>query len=171
MRKKMCHAAKYAAVVFLLLVSLAGAQQPDEQMPGASDNASRAQDAPQADEAPRSLVDPFAYNVPGDAKGFLPSLTGNVPAGIRVAGILLLRNRQPLAALLVPGYDEPFYVHENDLIAITTRTAFSGAPPDKRGAPARAAKDETMYIQIGAITESQVEVFPKTNPSNIQILR
>jgi len=113
-------------------------------------------------------ADPFTYNVPVGSGGFLPSLTGSVPAGIRVVGILCIRGREPLAALQFPGHEDPFYVVENDLIAVKKNgeEPARGRKPDDRN-----AKDEIMYVQVGAISREQVELFPKTNPSNVQIIR
>jgi hypothetical protein len=113
-------------------------------------------------------ADPFSYNLPSDSRGFLPSLTGSVPAGIRVVGILCLSGKKPLAALQFPGYDEPFYVNENDLIAV--READIPSAGSTQGG-AKNNTNEIMYVQVGTIGRGQVELFPKANPSNIQILR
>lgn len=113
-------------------------------------------------------MDPFRYNVPEGSRGFLPSRSGSVPPGIRVVGILCLQGRKPLAALTVPGYEEPVYVSEHDLIAIN-RYDVTGVK--QKDASEKTAAAEVMYVQVGTITSGQVELFPKTNPGNVQILR
>ncbi len=121
-------------------------------------------------QTPQTGMDPFSYNVPTNSRGFLPSTSGAVPTGIRVLGIMCLAGQKPLAALKFPGYDEPFFVKENDLIAVSTWKSARIRTGKNRNAQ-KNAKKEITYVQVGIITKSQVELFPKTNPSNVQILR
>jgi len=102
-------------------------------------------------------ANPFAYILPSDSKGFMPAMEGDIPSGIIVQGIICLEGKASLAALLVPGYGEPFYVKEDDVIALRQ-------PNGKKG-------DGLVYIQVGEVGPQEVELYPRTNPSNIHILR
>ena len=109
---------------------------------------------------------PFSYNIPEDSKGFVPTLTSTVPPGIRVVGIICVEGREPQAVLSVPGYESPFYVQKKDVIAITGMSTTRS-----RNGRTTEMGTEPLYVEIGEIDEKQVALYPKANPSNIQILR
>ncbi len=156
----------YILAAMLLATAPAGNVSAEK---GAVEPVSETEPAAVDNHTPPAGLDPFSYNVPPDSRGFLPSLTGSVPAGVRVMGIMSLSGSKPIAALSFPGYEEPFFVQENDLIAVSIKTA--GIRAGKKGGARHKKKHEIVYVQVGHITGTQVELFPKTNPSNIQILR
>ena len=171
------------AVLLLLLAGLhiAAAQTPRNPAPADSpdaepqtvteDTATPPGTEEAAPEAPPEAVagsSPFAYQLPADSRGFLPRDDVAMPRDIKVLAIIMVAGRPPLAALEVPGYDEPFYVTEQDIVCINAPQPRSGTRGPADNGPVESG---LLYLEVGGITSQHVELFPRTNPTSIQILR
>jgi hypothetical protein len=68
--------------------------------------------------------------------GFVDASDSEIPAGIRVRGIVRFQGREPVAAIAVPGSPAPFFVREGEVVRIDTavRTAGRAPTPSKGGA-------------------------------------
>lgn len=102
---------------------------------------------------------PFAYWAPDDSRAFIPSASAEIPPGIKLVGVIIVKGQKTIAAVTVPGYNEPFYVSEKDVIGIPA--AGSG----------KFSNSKMNYIEIGSIGKRQIKLFPRANPRNIQILQ
>ena len=122
----------------------------------------------EADNAP---INPFQYTLPIDSKGFLPTDQVFIPKGIKVLGILQVENKKPIAAVQIPSYDDPFYVQEGDMISINIEVPKPRSTAQKSTAAINQLTNEVYYLEIGAISSQDLEIYPKTNPSHIQIIR
>ena len=102
---------------------------------------------------------PFAYWAPDDARAFIPSASAEIPPGIELIGVIIAPGEKTIAAVSIPGFKEPFYVSENDVIGVPIKN--SGNSPGSN----------ITYIEIGSIDKRQIKLFPRANPRNIQILQ
>jgi hypothetical protein len=148
-----------AAVLCLVAVtSWAARAAEDEHVPSNAGPSTSSRDAatptmpvqttePEASgqTAPAARRDPF---VPADQQdesdGFVDAVDSEVPAGIRVRGIVRFAGHEPVAAIVVPGNPSPFFVREGEVVRIdtaraatvrratttTTTTAASQPPPE-----------------------------------------
>ena len=117
--------------------------------------------------------DPFQARVqtgsPGSlastARGMIPAEKQNVPADIRVRGLVRFVGKKP-AALLQLRPDEPsVIVHQGDLIFV--RSPHPGTA--RRGTTAQ--PDAFMYLLVDEIKDDCLLVAPKKNPDALMMLR
>jgi hypothetical protein len=145
-------------------------------------------DRPVAPPAQQLAADPFQYRVPEGSGGFVPSSGLELPPGIRVLGILVLDDGQSLAALQLPGENEPAYVRENDDLQVrggmvrgvstvrqsAIRPSGAKAPaksPARPVPPAAGAGGDVLYVKISKIAVDNVIVYPESNPTNLHVFR
>jgi hypothetical protein len=105
--------------------------------------------------------DPFAMRGTVDGDGFVSAGSAAIPTGIRVAGILVVANKKPVAALLIPGSQSLHFVTEGEIIQVD-RVALAGNP---------AATGAQLYLLVKSITANQVEIAPRTRPQEVRIYR
>ena len=163
------------------------AQQPGAGFTAAIPPESRAASAPDWRGNPVALdlqvaADPFQYRVPEKSGGFVPAGSVDLPAGIRVLGILVIEGVGSLAALQLPGDNDVYYVREGDdlQIRLTTRGTTSvrraTSPPSSKqprstSASVPSSPSNVFYLKIDKITAEQVVVYPQHNPTNVHVYR
>ncbi|MGI5923883.1 MAG: hypothetical protein ACOX9E_08065 [Lentisphaeria bacterium] len=153
-----------ACLALLLPISGAFAQ--------ASDDGSKAADSATAAAPPAGIRNPFAYSATEHDQGLIPVDTDRMPAGIRLAAVLIKSNGDALAALRLPGEEAPIFVRVDDLISVNL-----SAPAAAKSASAQAktviapAERTTVYLLVKSITTTGVEVAPRVRPSEVHLIR
>ncbi|NCC52174.1 MAG: hypothetical protein EOM20_13285 [Spartobacteria bacterium] len=105
--------------------------------------------------------DPFAMKGASDGDGFVSAGPASIPSGIRVVGILALKDKPPVGALTIPGSPNVHFVSEGDVIQ------FERADPNKT----TAVSDAQLYLLVKSITCTQIEIAPRTRPQDVRIYR
>lgn len=107
--------------------------------------------------------DPFEPNRNEKGEGFIRAPHADIPAGIKVRGIIITEDFSPVAALEVP-------LHDN-LILVRTNEVFSVMKPSGVKKTARSYSAERVYLKVESISSQQVEIYPQNNPAGKQVLR
>lgn len=120
-------------------------------------------------------ADPFQFRVP-EGSGSMVPVDVDLPAGIRVLGMLVMESGDSLAALELPGEEEVAYVRAEDDLQIRAdgKVATSARRPAGQSAAAPAAAQATggvLYLKIKEITADHVVVYPQQSPTNVHVFR
>lgn len=122
---------------------------------------------------------PFDYERSGSdsnetTDGFYPTKLVSLPPEIQLVGILILQEREPIAAIRFPGagkqLGEVHYVREGDDIEIPSSLLRPAGRPAKAGAQV-AEIDEIIYLKVRKITSRHVEVSSQSNMADRHFLR
>lgn len=109
----------------------------------------------------------------GDS-GFYPTKLVSLPPEIQLVGILMLKDREPIAAIRFPGtgkqLGEVHYVREGDDIEIPSSLLRPAGRQPKAAAQA-AELDEIVYLKVRKITPQHVEVSSQSNMADRHFLR
>jgi hypothetical protein len=150
----------------LCLISASAAKAADAGSESATDKAkieSRSADgkadAPDV-EARKPARDPFTYGAREDA-GYVSVANANIPNGIQLLGVVVMKGEKPIAAIRVPGAQDVLFVTEGTVVQVV-----APASEDKKK-----STSEPLYIFINRITSDEVEVSPRTRPEDKRILR
>jgi len=112
---------------------------------------------------------PFAIHRPADSsEEFVPASDDRIPHGIRVVAILVVKGREPLAVLSLPGSAHLHYVRKGELIQVDDqrpagKSRIEDKQSDQRGSP--------VYLLVKSVDAKQVEIAPRTRPQDARILR
>ena len=145
----------------------------DEQTPVESTPDSKPESKTTASEPssldPEFRGNPFAIHGPADSsEEFVPASDDRIPPGIRVVAILIVKGREPLAVLSLPGSPHFHFVTKGELIQVEDH-APSGKP---RGTDRQNVQGGTpVYLLVRSVTAKQVEIAPRTRPQDARILR
>jgi hypothetical protein len=106
------------------------------------------------------VKDPFSYSLgTGDeAKDPYVDVKGaRIPSGIRVLGVLSTSGGTRIAVLSIPSQRNTFFVRDKDVIRLEP-------DPKDKDAP-------ILYLEVSRIGMQEIEVFQKTRPDQVIILR
>lgn len=132
---------------------------------------------------PQAMVagNPFDYDRGGSGNssddtdgGFYPTKLVSLPPEIQLVGILMLKDRDAIAAIRFPGtgkqLGEVHYVREGDDIEIPA-SLLRPAGRQPKAAAQVAEIDEIVYLKVRKITPQHVEVSSQSNMADRHFLR
>ncbi len=120
---------------------------------------SMAQEAKTADP----LNNPFEMR--GD-EGFVNAGLVNLPAGIRVLGILAPKGRDPVGVIEIPGMPNVYFVKSGDVIQVEFNEH-----GNKKVAGATVAPQRQIYLLVQSVTSDEIVIAPQTRPQETRIYR
>jgi hypothetical protein len=104
--------------------------------------------------------DPFSYSLGTGSEPADPYVAvkgARVPKGIRVLGVLSVADGPRIAVLSIPSQRNTFFVREKDAIRLEPEEKDEAAP--------------ILYLEVRRIGTQEIEVFQKTRPDQVIILR
>ncbi|MDR1924956.1 MAG: hypothetical protein LBQ66_11345 [Planctomycetaceae bacterium] len=127
---------------------------------------------------PEPINNPFEYKQPDDeSRGFVPRNISALPAGIQVIGIMILNNKQSIAAIRIPkninqkvnnqNNFEVYYVHEGDVIEVPNYLI----PNRNQNTRRTENTNDILFLVVEKITSQHVEVRSRSNIADKHILR
>lgn len=118
------------------------------------------------------IRNPFSYSAPDNDQGLIPVDAGRLPAGIRLAAVLIINNDDILAALRLPGETAAVFVRVNDLISVNFQNEAPTKKDSLRSSTAiSVAERAPVYLLIKSITATGVEVAPRIRPTEVHLIR
>ncbi|MDO4584935.1 MAG: hypothetical protein Q4D62_12630 [Planctomycetia bacterium] len=122
---------------------------------------------------PPLAADPFQYQQPASEGGFVPARLASLPPEIKLVGVLMLKDRPPIAAIRFPRgggnhLGEIHYVREGDDIEIPRNLIRDGR---SRGVTPGEEDGEILFLKVQKITSQHVEVSSQSNLADRHYLR
>lgn len=156
------------------MTSVAMAQTPPQgySVPASYSSTTQAPSNPFQKTTPPLAADPFQYQQPESNGGFVPARLASLPPEIKLVGVLMLKDRPPIAAIRFPRgsgnhLGEIHYVREGDDIEIPRNLV-----RDTRSrAPAGEEDGEILFLKVQKITSQHVEVSSQSNLADRHYLR
>jgi len=110
-----------------------------------------------------SVNDPFEMR--GD-DGFVNAGLVNLPAGIRVLGILAPKGRDPVGVIEIPGMPNVYFVKSGDVIQVELN-----GHENKKVAGATAVSQRQVYLLVQSVTSDEIVIAPQTRPQETRTYR
>lgn len=101
----------------------------------------------------------------GDS-GFVSAAFVDLPPGIRVLGILVVKGQNPIGVLEMPGMPDVFFVKSGDVIQIE----FSGRS-GKTDTGISGIAHRQLYLLVQSVTAQEIVLAPQTRPQDSRVYR